>query len=431
MERLGIVVTVRAELEIIEAFIQYHLSKKIDEIFIFLDDPIFNEIPNTYHNNSIVKFILCDEKYWSSNHIKLNGTSISSRPETIEDRQLANYLYANTITTSDWLANIDIDELIYSPYSLQEILGVLPDNIFSIRMSPVEAVYEKGINGGVFDTCYFKVINTKNNKLSQKIYSSSLESNNGFWGHRMGKILARTNEVVEYISNHRLIPLNKSLLIDVSFNFLNILHFEGMNERLFIEKQRRRFNRDVVVQKLSNREFRRLDHFKQCYEKNGDLGLKLLYEHMHVFDAERLNFGISSGFIEYIDYRVPPKTYDIGLQDFHFNNLYYLPKEEKIFSSPTNLGLGVYVIFFTIEKQKKAIFFIKNKHQEFDPLITDGSKFYVTRSRIFSGIDVLKKDGFYIFTCDELYLISFNTGKVHLKSTNLGDWELFEKIKIN
>ena len=35
MERIGIVVTVRAELAIIEEFIQYHLSKNIDEIFIF------------------------------------------------------------------------------------------------------------------------------------------------------------------------------------------------------------------------------------------------------------------------------------------------------------------------------------------------------------------------------------------------------------
>ena len=41
--KIGIAVTVRAHEEIIIRFIDYHLSKDIDEIYIFFDDPSFNQ----------------------------------------------------------------------------------------------------------------------------------------------------------------------------------------------------------------------------------------------------------------------------------------------------------------------------------------------------------------------------------------------------
>lgn len=56
--KIGIAVTVRAHEEIIIRFIDYHLSKDIDEIYIFFDDPSFNQNIIKFENDKRIFFIL-------------------------------------------------------------------------------------------------------------------------------------------------------------------------------------------------------------------------------------------------------------------------------------------------------------------------------------------------------------------------------------
>lgn len=426
LDTIAIAVTVRADQKIIESFINYHISRKFDEVLIFLDDPDFNNIPDHYHNHDSVKFILCDDEYWKNNTIRLDKSEINKRPLAIEHRQLSNYLYANQTTNCDWLANIDIDELIYSPYHLNKLLSLLPLNLFSIRMKPSEAIYNNSNATDIFDTQYFKVSNPKNNKLASTFYNQHLGANNGFWGHRLGKILARTSEVIKYINNHDLSPLNDTLTTNISFNFLQLLHFEGMSKKHFIEKQTRRFTKAVVVKKLSGREYNRLDIFKKTYENNGENGLAELYEHMHVFSDDRLKSALDLGFIKKIEFRLPLKEYKIGLEDFHFKKLYYSLNHEKVFASSSSDDPKLLVLNFVVNEKEKAIFFIQKNDGALKPLVTDGHNFYITPSKVFKLINVLRTDDFYTFINDNLYLIALKNGNINFNSDNLGDWELFE-----
>lgn len=423
MDSICIAVTVRADFTIIDKFIKYHLSRGIDEILVFLDDPIFNK--NIPDYSSSVKFILCDKYYWENIDISVNGYKVHSRPEAIEQRQFSNYLYAAEITQCDWLANIDIDELIYSPYCLNSILSLLPLYVFSIRMKSAEAIYDKTDPSDIFDTEFFKINSIKNNKISSKFYDKSLLSNNGFWGHRLGKILARTTEVIKRISNHYIWPNNENLITDIEFDFLYLLHFEGMTKSYFIEKQIRRFSKEVIVQNLSAREFKRLNYFKKCYIEKNENGLIQLYNSMHLFQGDRLEMAIDTGFVEKIQYHLPIKEYNRGLEDFHFTNLYYSFIDNKVLASSSG-ETPVLMLEFKYDECLKAIFFIRDTDQ-FKTLVINDGNFEIDKSKIFRLIDVVRKDCFFVFKDNESYLISFSNGTVHFKSKNLGDWELFEK----
>ena len=174
--KIGIAVTVRAHEEIIIRFIDYHLSKDIDEIYIFFDDPSFNQNIIKFENDKRIFFILCDEYYWNKlNNYRFDQTSLVEKPLGIEQRQFSNYEYARRTSSCGWMANIDIDELIYSPYALKFFLNILPINYFSIRMRSKEAVYTSHIyENDIFNTYFFKSNNKLNEKNSMKFYPEIL-----------------------------------------------------------------------------------------------------------------------------------------------------------------------------------------------------------------------------------------------------------------
>ena len=79
-----------------------------------------------------------------------------------------------------------------------------------------------------------------------------------------------------------------------------------------------------------------------------------------------------------------------------------------------------------MNEKEKAIFFIQQNDGALKPLVTDGHNFYITPSKVFKLIDVLRTDDFYTFINDNLYLIALKNGNINFNSDNLGDWELFE-----
>lgn len=61
-DKVSLVVTVRASEVIIIKFIEYHLSRGIDEIYLFLDDPEYN-INFSFKDDRVFVFN-CNFNYW-------------------------------------------------------------------------------------------------------------------------------------------------------------------------------------------------------------------------------------------------------------------------------------------------------------------------------------------------------------------------------
>ena len=429
MDKIGVAVTVRADISIIDQFVDYYLSKDYDQVIIFLDDPEFNFIPSKHVFNANVEFIKCDNEYWSKiNRLRFDQTAKNIRPDSIEQRQFCNYHFANSLSYCDWLANIDIDEFIFSEFNLKDILTVLPKNIFSIRMRPFEAVYSESVGvNDIFNTRYFKVSSRRNNKNSNDFYDSNLLSNGGFWGHKLGKIFARTNELIKRMSNHTLEPLNDNLSCDVEFDFIKLLHFEGMSCDSFIEKQKRRFSRDVIVTKMSGREFKRLSYFKEVYDVDGDKGLTSLYEKMHLFVGDRLNKALMVGFIEEIDFKKTFKNFNHTLINFHSNKLFFSSEENAI---QRNGKTEVLFLSFLLVGTTRALLLIRNSRNELNIISPSGRNFFLNASYISDFIEIEHVESFISLKCKDSYLISYPNGNSSFTSRNLGDWELFEKENI-
>ena len=425
--KVGIAVTVRAHEDIIIQFIDYHLSKGIDEIYIFFDDPCFNKNIFKFGNDKRIFFISCDEYYWNKlNNYRFDQTSLVEKPLGIEQRQFSNYEYARRITSCDWMANIDIDELIYSPYEIKKILDILPINYFSIRMVSKEAVYTTHIEeNDIFDTCFFKLNNKLNEKSSAKFYPRFLFSNGGFWGHKLGKILARTTESLRHIGNHYIFPLNDDLIVDVEFKFLFLLHFEGLSEKYFIEKQIRRINNDVVVQRISKNERARLNYFSEQYKVGGEEKLKDLYRLMHVFESERFDDAVKLGFIEKIDFKKEYKKFDLYLEDFHFSILNYSTDLNKVISDKSQ-KTNVFLLQIIVQQEQKGVLFFITYNGAYIGLASDGVNLKANDSVFTKVFDIVLFNEFLAIKNKDNYLISKKNGVVKFNSKNLGNWELFE-----
>ena len=425
---IAISTTVRADESIITQFLEYHLAIGIDHIYIFLDDPLYNLPVSQYSDHQKVTFIQCDEQYWSfENTIRFDDTRNNEKPLGIEQRQFSNYAYARELTECDWIANIDIDEFIYSPYQLKTFLKILPANVFSIRMLTKEAVYTQVIDkNDIFNTCFFKINSKKNDKSALQFYPKVLNANGGFWGHKLGKILARSKEPVRFIANHYVAPLNDELLVAVEIDCLTLLHFEGMSETYFVEKQIRRITNDVVVQRLAKNEFTRLNYFKEQYEQAGVNGLAKLYNVMHVFKKDRFAQALNLGFIREIDYRAEPIPYNLTLEDFHSHQLKFSVSKEKVISNGD--GYPILILPLKVDESNKCILFFSNEQGNFFSLASDGVSLCANSSSLAKMFELENSisDGFVCVKNKDKFLISFNNGTVRLNSENLGDWELFE-----
>lgn len=429
-DKLAIATTVRAEASIIIQFIDYHLSKKFDEIFIFLDDPDFNTIPLQFINHDKVKFIFCDDKYWTEvNNIRFDDCKKNIRPKGIEQRQFSNYAYTRQLTHCDWVANIDIDELIYSSYEIKSFISQLPLNIFSVRMRTKEAIYTEIVEDDqIFNTYFFKKNNKKAEKSAQLFFDSKLHANGGYWGHKLGKILARKYEGVRHIGNHYLFPLNSELITDIEFDFLFLLHFEGMSKKYFIEKQLRRLKQEVVVQRLATNEIRRLDYFKTQFLENGEVALLDLYKEMHFFDKERLKLALDADFVEKINFMQEPKDYQISLVDFHHNVLKFDIEQEKISSLINSNYLPLYCLKFKVHDTYKCILYSRGENNRFISFASNGTYLKPNFSFLTKIYQMIIKDGFFVIHDQDSFLISLKNGQVKFNSKNLGDWELFELL---
>lgn len=306
----SVVATVKADKELIDIFIDHYIKIGASEIFIYLDDPNDKYIQDAYSGSPLVKIHVCDEAFWSIDY-KFKNLKFVGRPDGVEDRQSHNVIHALSKTQAKWLACVDIDEIIYSERWISSVLNTIPDNIFSIRLKPFEAIYlneAPKTYSDVFKTKYFKHLTKREDVFFwNNVYLKEYIHKAGFFGHVTGKCFFRTDEPLKWPGLHNFNPIDITLKTNFIVDDLKLLHFEALTPSYFVTKTINRLNKTFNIKYLDGPSANRLKNLKKIYDENNEIGLLGAYNDMHVIDQEVLDKAINLQVIEEIDTNVIDK----------------------------------------------------------------------------------------------------------------------------
>ncbi|MFA5061449.1 MAG: glycosyltransferase family 2 protein [Candidatus Pacearchaeota archaeon] len=243
-EKICIVVTARAPLIQIKSFINYHLNKGIDLIYLFFDDPKDKAIKEIKNYKNVI--------YFRNN---------KNSPSSIEDRQRKNANFALSLARKEgfkWICHLDIDELIWTKIELKKILRKVPNSIDYIRLATLEAVPEKLH----YEDPFKGITLFKNNfhKLSKRF----------FRGHACGKSIVRTNAEFDCIGVHRPTPGNKKLKSRYILFNARLLHYFCYNYEDWKRKWVWRLDGTGKAKEMQPRENEYLERFKEVYNLNDE-----------------------------------------------------------------------------------------------------------------------------------------------------------------
>jgi len=297
----SIVTTVKAPDEIIHKFITHYLDLGADHLYIYLDDPDSQKIHKTIENKK-VKFILCDNNFWRERkHYDALEYEAGVRPDYVEFRQYHNLLQTAEECASDWLLNIDIDELLYSINDIGITLARIPDNVFSALVRPVEAIYKNTAPRkpkDIFNTIYFKSRKKVDYAFWDTIYADkNIKHKSGFFGHVTGKSFIRTSIEITRPSCHLPFPSDKSYALGYIIESMFILHFEAMTLPLFIKKMMNRVGKVYNTPFLEKTIKERTKYLTDKYQEKGEKFLKNAYKDMNIFDDDRLSTCMLRGYV--------------------------------------------------------------------------------------------------------------------------------------
>lgn len=199
MTTWGIVSMVRGSADDILKFAAHHLDLGADFMYIYMDEPnrpafrVLKQHPK-------IRVRLCDDGFWLKRK--------RNRPEKHQIRQTVHATFTYRNTDLDWLAHIDVDEFLWSPEPIRDLLQSAPATAPAIRVRPIEAM-----SGG--DDLYKAHIPNGPDReaLVQDIYPNfGAFVMGGFLSHVQGKLFVRTGlenlnfRIHNLFQNKKLLP---------------------------------------------------------------------------------------------------------------------------------------------------------------------------------------------------------------------------------
>ena len=274
--RWGIVSTVKAPLEQILDFAAWHLELGAHRLFLYLDDPD----PKTTALLGVhpkIRVTACDAAYWAKK---------PQRPDKHQARQSLNARDAFSRKTQvDWLAHIDVDELLCPATPLAEQLATLPAGCGVARVRPVEALAPG--SGTAQGETAFKAFH-----LDQKARQAAAERcfptygrylSGGFLSHVAGKLIFRTTLRQPQIRIHNIIVGDVQNPGEQPLPGTELLHLHAKSWEDWQRTYRFRLDRgsyraELNPQVRTGAETPNLhDLFGQIEAKEGEPGLRAFY----------------------------------------------------------------------------------------------------------------------------------------------------------
>ncbi|WP_156935666.1 glycosyltransferase family 2 protein [Alkanindiges illinoisensis] len=437
----SIVVTAKALPENINIFIEHHLKLNPKEIFLFLDAPDDFDNSQDLVKADSLRIIECTPEFWKSRpHFHMLRYEKGVRPELVEYRQYHNMLHAHSISDAEWLLMMDIDELLYTRSDVGNLLNKYPDNIFSILLMPIEAVYKDDPPVSfkeVFDTDFFKTRKKVNYEYWNKIYDrEGIYHKSGFFGHVTGKSFTRVNKEIMQPSCH----LNKPLDRDLGYAFIeenmNIMHFESQTLEMFSQKIINRSSKKFNVGFLDEISVKRTNNIISIYKEKGELALLDIYLYMHVFSKEKINKILNDGYIlEITDKTTSDYVFDHKIVSFHHSVLVYdhskdiviALKEEDISSSIHSI-VKIAINKERVDIESKAfLYFEYNYKIEYLCVDRDG-KIIIFRSNKAQLLNYFTDNNYFSLSIDNKYITVKPSCEVLFKAEKINKWEQLYKF---
>jgi len=186
----GLVATIKADSTDILNFAAHHLDMGAHRVHIYLDEdaPAARE---ALIGHPKCRVILCDADYWKR-RAKRKG-----RPEKHQPRQTMNATHCyNRNPQVDWLAHLDVDEFLWPTSPLSAQLAALPNDTFSARVRPIEALAPDLTNpppkGQIWAKSCARHLGPRREQTNAIYPTYGDHLNGGFLSHVAGKVLVRT-----------------------------------------------------------------------------------------------------------------------------------------------------------------------------------------------------------------------------------------------
>lgn len=173
--RWGIVSTAKGSLSQIARFAAYHLDLGANRIHIHLDVP--NQEVAARLSHPKLRFIQCDDAYWAGKPNRARSTH--------QMRQAHNATRIYRMSQLDWLAHVDLDEVMLPPARMTELLAQVDPHTAFVAMLPAEMLDCAG------DPHHFK--RAVHGTVKRRVYPTYGEHvSGGFISTQSPKIIART-----------------------------------------------------------------------------------------------------------------------------------------------------------------------------------------------------------------------------------------------
>jgi len=220
MVRWGLVSTVKAAEDQVLAFVAHHLSLGAKRIWLYFDDPddpVFARVAKLPG----VTAIRCTSVYWA-----LRGGS----DERHQTRQARNARDAQRRCKLEWLGHIDVDEFLYAPRPVSEVLADIPADVPNLLMDPFEAMHDPTLPDDIFTARHFRgILHKPYRSLHPAIFGPVADMlGKGGLSHGIGKSFCRPSVRGLALRLH-LVTINKERLDTPFHPELRILHFHAQD----------------------------------------------------------------------------------------------------------------------------------------------------------------------------------------------------------
>jgi hypothetical protein len=267
------------------SFVHYHLNIGIDIVYLFFDNPDDSTIP-LLSDNPKVKCIRCTKQHWYN--IGCDSKS------NIEIRQTLNADLAlkwSRESNIDWIAHIDVDELIYTDHqNIKGLLSSINENTSYLSIPPLEAIpLHMECNNPYKELSNFKIlIKDKQLLCSLPKKDETLYLGEYFRSHLSGKSFTRIRNNIRSLNIHKPSSGNHEKLIEGKSKEAFLLHYDCYNYKNWLMKWSRRYDGTAKFLGRENRN-KQFAEFCNAFEAKDDKKLKNLYRKMYLIPPETIN----------------------------------------------------------------------------------------------------------------------------------------------
>ncbi|MBW3245458.1 glycosyltransferase family 2 protein [Epibacterium sp. DP7N7-1] len=280
MTTWSVVAILKEPWPVLERFISWHLTAGVERLHLVFDDP---EDPSIARLKGIPEVDIhpATDEFWQA---------CGANPEghfTHRQNKSMHYLYKQA--TSDWVVNLDGDELVYCRDGLfADLLALQPTDVRSVLMGVAEHVgrSEDGAR------CQFRLPMWP--RLSRRVYrdfSCYMEGNSGLVGHTVGKSAVRTGLPSMRFHPHWLVGEDGKRIVDRGISFedgVGILHYYADDYDVWRRKLDYRVNAQA-----RNRRTEILTALQGLLEAGDEEGIRDFYKRMHQLNARQVNLLVS------------------------------------------------------------------------------------------------------------------------------------------